>query len=597
MKAKSLLPYTALLLAFLALALFEQDYLYRAEEQNLFLGTSLFFKQCMVSSGGLLTWAGAFFTQLFYYPLLGAGVLCLLWGTIMWMLGHTFHIPRPWRTLTLVPVACLLLTITTLGYWIYYLKLRGVFFDATIGTLVALLLVLAYKQLPGNRVVRPLFIVVATAIGYPLFGFYALFAAMLMALSAERLRMVDGLVAVLSVVAVPLLCYHLVYHETNIVNIYWTGLPNFCHVGQRYFIYNLPYIFLFASIAALALLRLPERARKKGMWMQGTVLTATMAAVFLFWYKDSNFHCELTMYRQLEQQQWEEAVATSATVKGEPTRAICIMRNVALARLGRQGDEMYRYPNGASQPAAPFPIRLVDTMGRMLYLEYGITNYCFRWCMEDGVEYGWSVEKLKLMAKCAIVDGEMAAAQKYLSLLKKCAFQKEWVATYTRIAHQPQLIAQHPGLRAISQLQRHDNFLTADQGQMERFLLEHLTTTQTREPLLQEQVLIAAMQKKDARLFWQQFYQYTELHKLDKRPMPRHYQEAACLFAQLGQLDISHMPFDRQVTAEFEGFNSILATSRQRGIGMEQLRKNMYDHFHTTYYYHYYFDTYDYIEN
>ena len=120
---KRLLPYLFPLIAAILLVVFESDVLYALQEQNLFLHTPLFYEQQMVKAGGLLTWIGSYLTQYFYYPMLGAGILCLLWAFFMWLCKRAFRLKNTW--LTLIPVACLVLTITTLGYWIYYLKLPG----------------------------------------------------------------------------------------------------------------------------------------------------------------------------------------------------------------------------------------------------------------------------------------------------------------------------------------------------------------------------------------------------------------------------------------------------------------------------------------
>lgn len=72
------LSYLCVLLMAVALAVFEADLLYKLQEQNLFMRTPLFFQQRMVVAGGLLSWAGSYLTQYFYYPMLGAGLLCLL---------------------------------------------------------------------------------------------------------------------------------------------------------------------------------------------------------------------------------------------------------------------------------------------------------------------------------------------------------------------------------------------------------------------------------------------------------------------------------------------------------------------------------------
>ncbi len=58
------------------LTVFEGEYLWKVQELNLFLDTKTFFWQQMVVPGGMLTWLGTFFTQLFYIPWLGALTMC-----------------------------------------------------------------------------------------------------------------------------------------------------------------------------------------------------------------------------------------------------------------------------------------------------------------------------------------------------------------------------------------------------------------------------------------------------------------------------------------------------------------------------------------
>ena len=61
----------ALLVIALTLIIVESDLLWKIQQYDLFLFTTLFFKQQMVESGGMLTYLGSFFTQFFYYPWLG----------------------------------------------------------------------------------------------------------------------------------------------------------------------------------------------------------------------------------------------------------------------------------------------------------------------------------------------------------------------------------------------------------------------------------------------------------------------------------------------------------------------------------------------
>lgn len=475
MRSERFLPYLVPLLAVVLLTVFESDLLYQLQEQNLFLHSTLFFQQQMVKAGGLLTWMGCYLTQFFYYPLLGAGILCLLWAFLMWTMQRTFRLADQW--LTLIPVASLLLTIVTLGYWVYYLKLPGHAFNATIGTIIAIGLVWGYKLMPRQYGLSAIYIFLATSLGYLLFGVYALGAAVLMSIMALRegkQRLADAIVAVVTIIAVPIVSYYYIFHETNIVNIYWAALPVFCHQGERYWGYNIPYIVLFASIILMAV-RPQLKAKKR---VDIVVAVVIVGCLCLLWNRDDNLHRELSMTRSIEKGQWDKVLETARSTKGEPTRLICMMRNLALFKLEQPFNKASEYPEGDKRPAAPFTVHTVHTAGKLLYLQYGIPNYCYRWCMEDGVEYGWTVERLRLMAICSLLNNEPVATQRFLNLLKKTDFHKSWAKSFERYNQNPKLIPSAQEVRHILPLLRNDNFLTADQSQQEMFLIEHFLSTE-----------------------------------------------------------------------------------------------------------------------
>lgn len=477
------LSYLCVLLMAVALAVFEADLLYKLQEQNLFMRTPLFFQQRMVVAGGLLSWAGSYLTQYFYYPLFGAGLLCLLWAFFVWLQGRVLG---RWQVVRLVPVACLLLTIATLGYWTYYLKLPGHAFVATLGSVSAVGLAGIGSWFGRrSRWAGLAFLVLTLCGGYPLLGFYALWAAALMMVLAWRSERRAGVTAVvvavglIGIIGVPLACYQYVYHTTPLEHIYWAALPVYCRPGQSYPLYYLPYALLVASTLLMAALK-PVSLRQ---WGQRGVVAATLMVVALCWHQDDNLHRELSMSRSMWQADWAGMLKTAVGTKGEPTRLICLMRNLALFRTGQQAAAAAKYPDGGQRPQAPFSTRAVHTEGKMLYLQYGLPNYCYRWCMEDGVEYGWTVEKLKLMTMCSLLNGEYVAAQRFVNMLKKTDFHQSWAKRYEAYIHNPRLAADDPLLAGIPPLLRTDNFLTADRAQLELFLIEHIlsTTGETRE--------------------------------------------------------------------------------------------------------------------
>ena len=62
---------------------FESDLLWKVQQKNLFLNSSLFLKEQLVVPGGLLTWVSTWFTQFLYYPWLGMLMLCGWWLALM----------------------------------------------------------------------------------------------------------------------------------------------------------------------------------------------------------------------------------------------------------------------------------------------------------------------------------------------------------------------------------------------------------------------------------------------------------------------------------------------------------------------------------
>ena len=413
----------------------EDEFLWKVQELNLHLDTPLFFRQQMVVAGGLLTWLGTWFTEFFFHPVLGVGWLCLWWALLMLLTQRAFRVPMKWAAVLLVPVALLLITCVDMGYWIYYLKLRGHFFVATIGLCAAMAAVWGFRCLPSKYYLRPIYIVVSTAVLYPLTGFYGLLAALTMGVMAWRIQspsqrgmskyspaLISSVVAVLAIVVVPLLYYRFVFYQASQENIWWAALPLY-RITEEHAVYYIPYYLLtafFVAMAASYRMLCDGQVKKPVVWglCHVALLAVLIFGVQKYWYRDYNFHKELRMQRCMEQSDWQGILNEAANLEDEPTRAIVMMKNLALFRLGRQGEEMYRYRTGAKACNTIIPVNMTQVVGCSIYFYYGLANFCYRWCLEDGVEYGWRAEYLKYMTRCALVNGEKRVARKYLALLK-----------------------------------------------------------------------------------------------------------------------------------------------------------------------------------
>ena len=596
---------TLMVVAFVLL-FFEADQLWKVQQHNVFLSTALFFRQQMVVPGGMLIFLGAFFSQHFYYPWVGVVLMCGWWLLLMWLTRRAFRIPEKWMVLTVIPVAILLLTNMELGYWVYVIKLRGFFYVPTLGVTAATALLWAYRKASsptlgkGGLWLRVAIIVVTALVGYPLMGVYALAAVLLMGIMSWRSpltshlspltsKIILSIVALVSFIAVPLLYYRFVYYETNLADIYTTALPDFT-VRDSHPEYYYPYYVLAAYYVLLAAISHAEWKAPKSATMQwikqGVVLAAVAFGVYHFWYKDANFHHELRMQRCVEQADWEGVVEEGKKQDIQPTRSIVMMHNLALNRLGRQCEEMYKFPKGSSKPDTPLPIYMYHVAGRMMLYQYGMMNECHRVCMEDGVEYGWNVEQLMYMARCAIFAGEHQTARKFLDILRKTCYYGAWADHMDELMENPKLLADDHETGPITHMMHYTDHLDAVEGWVEKCVMTTLAQHDADDLFFQEQAVLGALWTRNPDFFWPRFEHYYNLNP--DQHMPRIFQEAAWLFANLeGQEGLDDWQLDKGVKESFYDFmKHMQQLKKQPG---NQIRQYLLDRYGDTYYFEFFF--------
>lgn len=624
-----LLVVAAMIAATAGVVLHDGDTLFRMQELDLFLYTPHFLQQQAAQAGGLLGYVGSYFTQFCYHPLTGA-LLLTGWAAVLALVTWgAFRVRATWAPVLLVPMALVLVASFSLGYWIYYLKLRGHLFSMPIGFTLAVALTWLYR-VAGNRL-RAVIIVMTPVVVYPLAGCYGLLATVLIAvvgwrtqgaavprgaLAGAPARKVEGrwyavsaVAALLMAVAVPLVCYRYVFCRTAIGDIWTAGLPLFAVGEVTYYARYLPYAAMAIVLVAMAAMTKaqmrPEKPGKPGKsgktgksgksgkplpgWAVAALHVAAVAAVawgsWQLWYKDANFHRELAMADCVERCDWQGVLDTSFASDDEPTRMMVMYKNLAVFKSGRAGSDLYKYRDGSKAPATEIPVRMVQVGGKAVYLHYGVVNFCYRWCMEDGVEYGWRVEYLKQMLRCAVLNGEQALARKYAELLSHTRYYGDWAEHYLLLAGNADALAQDGELGSVVPLLDYDDHLASDRAFMETFLLSELSHRQSDHPLCTELSLMAAMLLKDIPTFWPAFFHYANTHQ--GQAMPRYFQEAALLYGNLEhQVDISRMPFDASVVECYKQFMQF--AGQCQGMNEHQMRDAFYPSFGDTFFYNYY---------
>lgn len=557
----------------------ESDVLYRLQELSLWLPSRYFFHISNFYPGGMLTWAAAFMTQFFFHPWLGVLLLIITWAAIMALLCWLFRLQGPWRVLTLLVPLALMACLVQTGYWIYYMKLQGHPWVPTLGVLFAVMAGCIYRLIPDRRL-RLVWLAIYGILGYPAMGAWSILGIGLM-MVPKKLRMdhIETAAVALGLVLimiVPPIMVRQFYGQVQVDSAYLAAMPSFQYgqvdCGQyRWSYYALA--FAFAIIAVVSRDQVAAKLKPALAWpIVAILLVLGCIGVNLRWERDTNFRKEVVMTNAIHRLDWEEVLRTMLRQDmGEqmpPTRAMVMMKNLALFRLGRIGDEMFRYPEGAEQQHAPWTIRLTQVGGKMLYYHYGKEGFCYRWCMEDGVEFGWSVDVLKYMAKTSLITHDWKVAKKYIDMLSQTIYHRDWAKKYAAYVEHPELMAEDEEMKPIIPMAEFTDRLDGDNTLVELYLLKTFSSGHGADPGYQEMTLVCSLIMKDIDLFWPRFRQYLDMHQHEPGfRVPRYYQEAAYLYSMLEPQResalwpsltnaevLAKLPFDESVKQTYSNF-------------------------------------------
>lgn len=580
------------------------DVLFMAQSKDFFSSDMSHLKECMRLPGGLISWLATFLTQFFYHPALGACILMVLWLGSMWLSKVAFKVRTVWMAVLAMPAFCLLVSTIDVGYWIYYVKQTGYWFYGSVGYLVAMALVW-FHSLFKKRIDR----VITTclvAITYPFFGWYTLLAlayisVMTIARPAQdgkvMMRVLRPAFPLVLAGVMPLLCYQL-YSGIRLEDVWTVGFPQFTNDTTVSLVPAVPFALL--AIAPLFFPFLPRRQELRGraawsawivtlaIWIGGCVWAEKMD------FQNYNYHAEMRMYRDADEGDWEKVLDEMSEIPGNASRQMVLLKNVALLNTGEMGTKMFKYNNMGEPPTNGFDtlhVHMVQTVAPLLYYYHGKTNFTVRWCIENSVEFGNDYDNLKLLARCALVGGEMDVARKYLTILKTTLFYRDWAERLWPITEKPELIKKYPEFDTVRELRDHmGTTLDGDNGLCEMYLLNYFSHTMNKESkLLQELTLNYALVQKDIQLFWPRFFLYAQLH--DGEKMPVHYQEAAKLYGSLepDNVDISRMPFDKEVNDSYAGFQKLSQSLLSTGMKTEEVGEAIKSTYGGTFYWFYFF--------
>lgn len=398
---------------------------------SFFMFGSQFLREWLAHPGDLTLYADRFLLQFSHVGWLGALITSAL-ATGLGFLAHRIAVrlrPEPGLLSALLP-ALAVLALHTGGT------------NVAIGAIVQYCAFLGYLRLAGAAS-RRAYIVVATVLLYFLTGAYVWPFVLWVLVRESRGRPVltslgYGTAYLLLAVCLPLASYRWLYSIS-------------LAVAFRHPVYTSGATLDLALYAYLALLPLglglslprilpAHLARGRSLALQGAV-TAVLAALLLSATYDRS-SAELARYHRLyEARQWD-AILEAAGDDTAPSGIVQFFTNCALAGKGRLLEEMFSYPQTRGTNGLLLSASTQDAdLGMAMYasdvlFEMGHTNAAYRLAYNQ-LNLGRSYANLRRLAECTIANGSYEIAAKYLHLLDRTLFHRDFARRYLGLLSDP----------------------------------------------------------------------------------------------------------------------------------------------------------------
>lgn len=558
----------ASLLAFIVFVVYilyiNQEVLYTAHDRSEFISGTPFINTLLSKPFGLMQYVGAWLTQLFYHPALGAGVLIGIWTLIFCVGAKAFRLQGSASALMLLPVACLLTSLVNQGYWIYISTIRGYWFSQSVGYLAMLLLLWAARCTP--RKWHIVWYLVGFCI-YPILGWFSLLFILCLALVEKTSwREYLGLMLLLFTASI----WHTqFYSNQKFDDVVLAGMPRFVTPSDMAEHLSTP-LWVMGGVSVL----IPLCSKYLSRWFT-PLLCAAAGIIFTssLMYHDQDYIDEMRMVHYAEDDDWQQVLKV-AEEKSELTSSMIFLKNIALMNEGGLLDKAFKLGNNAAKLNNPdsLHVTLLDIASPLVYYNYGMINEATRLDFENAIQAGFSPFYLKVLARCALASGDVKLVERYTTLLHHIPFYDKW---------QPA-----PVTANIKELQTcYPDEITGVENSDSYIVNSISLWYESESKVATEQALFYAMLRCDSRRFWAALRGYVKSHMNEQFPV--HAQEAYILYMDKAPEEKRMMlPVEQTTYNRYKLFWETLKTVAKPGMTILQIGEEMRKEFGDTYWWY-----------
>ena len=559
------------LLAFVVFVLYllynNKEVLYTAHDRSEFIFGATFYFTLLSKPFGLTQYVGAWLTQFFYHPAIGATILVAIWGLIFCVGVKAFRLQKAASALMLLPIACLLTSIVDLGYWVYISTIRGYWFSQSVGYLVMLLLLWVARCTPRRwHLVWYLLGVCA----YPVLGWYALlFVLCLMVTEKPTWRELIGLFLLLFTASI---WRTLLYSNIKFNDVVMAGFPRFETALDSGESLTIPF-WVLGAVSVL----IPLCNRYLTKWFV-PVLCVIASVIFTssLMFRDQNYFDEMRMVNYASNDNWKEILAIAEKSK-KPTTTMVFLKNIALMNEGEQLDRSFKSGN-IGYPlynTDSLHISLLEIASPLVYYNYGMINEGIRLSFENAIQRGFSPFYLKMLCRCALAKGDKKLVERYTNILHHHPFYSNW---------QPTSVTEK-----IKELQEcYPDELTGVENSDSYIVNSICLWYESNSKVASEQALFYSMLRCDSHCFWPSLRNYLKLH--EDEIFPEHAQEAYILFMDKAPEEKRMMiPVEESIYNRYKKFSGAISRLVKPGKTIGQVAEEMRREWGDTYWYYYFF--------
>lgn len=516
-------------------------HLHYQEQLQMFLFSFDYFKDFLKRPAGIADYLGTFVTQFYYISWLGALILTLLLVLIQQLVvlivnkfKHNFAL----YPLTYIPSFGMLSLLCDENYLL----------TSAIALIISLSAIVVYFHIARKTLrlfLHPILIIilywvsgyacflfVVAAIWIEIFYFKSLISKWLIAF---------GVLSVFVALSLPLLSKFLVQYPLARL---WFGIG-----FNRYPLISLSQLSIVYSSVLLIVVSwkfLPVVKARKAETLIFVTSSFVVASLGTFWViKSADMNKEEIMAYDYYARngQWKEIIKmANRKDPSSPLSVACL--NLALSQDVNMGDCMFRYYQNGPEGLLPSFQRDFTTpfITGEIYYHLGFLNTSMRFAfeaMEAIPDYKKSSRAMKRMAEVNLLNGEYEVATKYLHLLQKTLFYRDWASETLKCIGNPAEIDKNVTWKLLRKYRISEDFLFSEQekDQMLGLLFLHAKSNK----MAYEYLMAYTLLTKDLG----HFIQYFPLgNSLEYTTIPAHYQEALAFVWYSKQNDMNQMPWN-----------------------------------------------------